>query len=49
MDTTMDGMQTHGRKGLAYDWQQLLIPEEPDFQRALDELTTDDQVVAEAR
>lgn len=48
MDAPIDGTQTHGRKGPVYDWQQLLVPEEPGFTEELDRLTNDDSVVAES-
>jgi hypothetical protein len=47
MDAQLNGMQTQGRKGLVYDWQALLVPAEPEFSEALDELMHDDSVVAE--
>jgi|LakMenEpi03Aug12_release.lakeMendotaPanAssembly.Ray.scaffolds.fasta_scaffold76338_2 hypothetical protein len=47
MDAQLNGMQTHGRKGLVYDWQALLVPDEPEFSEALDEIMHDDSVVAE--
>jgi hypothetical protein len=46
MDAQLDGMQTHGRKGLVYDWQALLVPDEPEFSEALDEIMLDDSVAA---
>jgi hypothetical protein len=47
MDAQFNGMHTHGRKGLVYDWQALLVPDEPEFSEALDEIMHDDSVVAE--
>ncbi|CAB4555446.1 unannotated protein [freshwater metagenome] len=47
MDAQLNGMQTHGRKGLVYDWQALLVPDEPDFSDALSDILHDDSVVAE--
>ena len=47
MDAQLDGTQTCGRKGISYDWQALLVPAEPEFSEALDELINDDAVVAE--
>lgn len=41
MDASLDGMQTHGRKGLPYDWQVLLIPDEPGFSDAIATLLRD--------
>lgn len=47
MDAQLDGTQTCGRKGIAYDWQALLVPAEPEFSDSLDELISDDSVTAE--
>jgi len=47
MDAQLDGTQTCGRKGIAYDWQVLLVPAEPEFSESLDELISDDTVAAE--
>jgi hypothetical protein len=47
MDAQLDGTQTSGRKGIAYDWQALLVPAEPEFSDTLDELISDDSVAAE--
>ncbi|MCE2734956.1 MAG: hypothetical protein ACK45J_07055 [Acidimicrobiaceae bacterium] len=47
MDAQLDGTQTCGRKGIAYDWQALLVPAEPEFSESLDELISDDSVTAE--
>lgn len=42
-----DGTQTRGTKGIAYDWQALLVPAEPEFSEELTDLI-DDAFVAEA-
>jgi hypothetical protein len=34
----IDGTVTAGRKGIPYDWQQFLIPEESEFNTELEEL-----------
>lgn len=47
MDAQLDGTQTCGRKGIAYDWQALLVPEEPEFSESLNGIISDDSVVAE--
>jgi hypothetical protein len=47
MDAQLDGTQTSGRKGIAYDWQALLVPAEPEFSESLSELISDDSVAAE--
>ena len=41
-----DGTQTRGGKGIAYDWQVLLVPAEPDFTAELTDLI-DDEFVTE--
>ena len=41
MDAQLDGTQTRGLKGRPYDWQALLVPEEPRFSAELDELMSD--------
>ncbi|MCE2854452.1 MAG: hypothetical protein LW606_01980 [Ilumatobacteraceae bacterium] len=38
MDAQLDGTQTRGLKGQPYDWQDLLVPDEPTFTRELSEL-----------
>ena len=43
----IDGTATAGRKGLPYDWQQLLIPTESEFNTELVEML-DSNVVASA-
>lgn len=42
-----DGTQTRGMKGIAYDWQALLVPAEPDFTEELTDLI-DDELVTES-
>jgi hypothetical protein len=42
-----DGTQTRGLKGIPYDWQQLLVPVEPDFSAGLVDLI-DDEFVTES-
>jgi hypothetical protein len=44
MDALLDGLQTHGRKGLVYDWQSLLVPDEPQFTHELEEIITEETV-----
>lgn len=44
MDAQLDGMQTHGRKGLVYDWQSLLVPAEPQFTAELEDIITEEVV-----
>jgi hypothetical protein len=34
----IDGTVTAGRKGIPYDWQQFLIPEESEFNTELEEI-----------
>ena len=47
MDAQLDGTQTRGRKGIPYDWQQLLVPSEPEFSEELNDLL-DDEFVGDA-
>ncbi len=44
MDALLDGLQTHGRKGLVYDWQSLLVPDEPQFTHELEEIIAEETV-----
>lgn len=44
MDAQLDGLQTQGRKGLVYDWQSLLVPDEPQFSNELDEIIAEEIV-----
>ena len=44
MDAQLDGMQTHGRKGFTYDWQSLLVPEEPRFTHELEDIIAEEVV-----
>ena len=46
---TLDGTQTRGMKGQPYDWQQLLIPVEPAFTEALDDIVEADTVLDASR
>ena len=48
MDDTLDGTQTRGLKGQPYDWQDLLVPDEPTFTRELSELI-DGEFVSELK
>ena len=47
MDAQLDGTQTRGQKGHSYDWQSLLVPDEPQFSDELDEMISDDIVTAD--
>jgi hypothetical protein len=42
-----NGTQTRGMKGIAYDWQALLVPGEPGFTEELTDLI-DDELVTES-
>ncbi len=45
MDAHFDGTQTRGMKGQPYDWQSLLVPAEPEFTQALDDMLVDSEPV----
>ena len=45
MDAHTDGTQTRGIKGIPYDWQALLVPEEPDFSQELNDLLEVERVI----
>lgn len=47
MDANNNAILTKGRKGLVYDWQSMLVLDEPQFSEELDELIFDDSVVTE--